>query len=302
MNEKSKELNLYDIETRKVLNIAYWKTIFLHVFKWSGLENVFAPDCTQDEIESVLFENGRGVICQIEKGTDKGLLDVGKLAETSGTYNRHGKPIVWSCMFENGEQIQKLNAANSVLIYNRFDGCNSRAYVKLYTDDLEYCRRSIDINLVWQNMATLVGINNKNILSIKNFVYEREQGILNTYVDTMTADTLKVNNLNVPYIADKLCGLYSFYESFLYRFIGLDFNAVEKQERVNVVESNANAEIDRAHRISMLELRQEAAEKINKIYGCNISVDYNHDIIKNIEASGVLNPSSETENKGSESE
>lgn len=284
VNGKEQDKFMLGIDTCKTF--LYWRDIMLNIFVWDKLE-MFPLLCSQD-IERILFENGAAVVSKYKAPKVAEVLAIGEL---NNAYNQdlYKRPLIYGCTYGNGRQQGGLSPADSVIIYNRYEGKPTLPYLTEYVADAEYCKRSIYINMFWQNLNAVIGTDSKNLLSVKNLINEKEQGIVASYVDTELITAIKIDKIAPEFIADRLIDVYNWYESFILRFIGLDYNSVDKAERVNVVEANANAGVIEANKMSMLAYRKQAADKINKIFGTSVTVEYNHEIIKELAQRGTAN-------------
>ena len=84
---------------------------------------------------------------------------------------------------------------------------------------------------------------------------------------------LEVVDLDVEYKADKFWTMYRNYMNSVYELLGINALTIEKKERLITDEATANDEQQLFNVGAMLKARQEACEKINEMFGLNISVD-----------------------------
>ena len=90
-------------------------------------------------------------------------------------------------------------------------------------------------------------------------------------------NALKSINTEAPYVADKLYTLKTQIWNEALTYLGIaNINSVKKERMItDEVTRNMGGVI--ASRYSRLQARKEACEKINKMFGLNISVEYRED-------------------------
>lgn len=107
------------------------------------------------------------------------------------------------------------------------------------------------------------------------------------FVDRETLDSVGIKLMNFGVSPDASKTLWENYDrlfSQLMEFFGIESNpAANKAERINTMETSANNMRTALYRDNRLHCRQEAAERINKLFGLNISVDYDENIVQRVE-------------------
>ena len=88
---------------------------------------------------------------------------------------------------------------------------------------------------------------------------------------------LKVLKTDAPYVADKVHQLKTEIWNEALTYLGVSNINVQKKERMITDEVTRNMGGTYASRYSRLNARQEAADKINKMFGLNIEVEYRDD-------------------------
>ena len=245
------------------INIAF------NVIKWRNL-----PDGVQSRlIEKYLILKGQCVFYFDKKRGYMSLPPVEQLG-----LNVYEEPAQWRA-FGTGYQSEKLDSTNSVLIY-------ANALRKPTAEIINYyCKILANIDLATLNNVNAVKTpfiftgNEKQLLTMKN-IYEKISGNEPViYKDKNSGDMeFQAVPTEATFIADKLLQLYILYDARIKTLLGIDNLQTQKKERLITDEANANNETINAHRVKSLETRQEAATAINKLYGLNITVDYNAEI------------------------
>lgn len=276
-----RQLDIAMLNTLKQQMRDYWKNIGISILKWGNLDVI--PRCESSDIEDILYQTGVAVLCKYQE-----TLVIGKLA-SNFLPDFYGRPIAWSCILADGQLIGHLNETNSVLIWNRQDRKPTKYFVDPICERLGYIDRSIDINIMWQNLGNIIGCKSDEVLlSLKNVLSDSEKGIVASFVDPELLDGLRGNPVDVPFIADKLLDIYNAYKSRILEIFGVDYNAVDKKERVNTIEANANAELIPANRVTMLDKRREAIKRAKTVFNIELTCNKNPDIFNGGTENGTV--------------
>lgn len=251
----------YDEFTR---NYLYYKNIALNVYKWENLPNGMESRF----IEQALFGNGQafffdhpelGLMCLPCSGT--------------GNINLYGEP---TSVVVNGVGYSKQwSISKGVRILNNDSAIPTHAHVRHYAEKLAEIENIMNQNLRQQRFPYILLGNKRTEFSIKAMLRSVFQGDEAVMVDKdMFIDGkpgLQVINTDTPYLLDKLQVQKENYEKELLTFLGIN-STVEKKERLLVDETNANnAYIEMSLDLG-LKQREEAARKINQMFGTNIKV------------------------------
>ena len=81
------------------------------------------------------------------------------------------------------------------------------------------------------------------------------------------------DNTSVATILQQTVETYQFWLANFYNSIGVNANFNMKRERLNTAEVNINDSALFVNVVNMLNNRQKAVEKINKMFGTNITVE-----------------------------
>ena len=88
---------------------------------------------------------------------------------------------------------------------------------------------------------------------------------------------MRAISTNAPYVADKLYQLKTQIWNEALTYLGISNLNIQKKERMITDEVQRNQGGTIASRYSRLEARREAVDKINRMFGTDISVDYRED-------------------------
>ena len=172
-----------------------------------------------------------------------------------------------------------LTIDDSVIIYNNYLRTNSRLDVEMFAKKLYNIDRAIDTNANAQKTPILLLCDENERLSYLN-LYKEYDGNAPVIKGTKGLDLqgFQVLKTDAPYVADKLYDLKTQIWNEALTYLGITNVSFQKKERM------ISDEVDRmlggtyANRYSRLLAREEACDKINKMFGLNISVSYRDDV------------------------
>ena len=95
--------------------------------------------------------------------------------------------------------------------------------------------------------------------------------------NNLDIDGLKVLKTDAPFVADKIYMLKTQIWNEALTYLGISNLNIQKKERLVSDEVTRNQGGTIASRYSRLQARREAVDKINKMFGLDISVDYRED-------------------------
>lgn len=196
---------------------------------------------------------------------------------SGGKWDIYNVPTDRRAYAANGYQ-RTLNEKNSVIIFNNMLRTPDLLGMRLYATRLSQLDRAIDVNVSAQKTPVVICASEQQRLSMLQ-LYKKYEGnepfIFGN--KNLNLEDVKVLNTEAPYVADKLhrlkCNIYNDCLSSL----GITNAAVNKAERVNSVEISAGMGGTFAVRNSLMNARNQAVEKINKMFGHNITVEWNND-------------------------
>ena len=106
-------------------------------------------------------------------------------------------------------------------------------------------------------------------------------------------NNIQVLNTGSPFVADKLQVLKDNIWSEAMTCLGIPNSAMGKKERLVASEAELSMGGTLASRSSRMDMRKKACDEINRMFGLNISVEYNEDLELDQE-----NDKSDTEDAG----
>ena len=241
----------------------------ISMFEWKNLPKEIDPRF----LELTLFTDGQAVWFKDEE-LDKYLaLQV----IINGRLDVYRVPIDRRAFAVNGYQ-RKLNIDNSVIIYNNYLRTNSYKMCVIYAKKLYNLDRIIDVNANAQKTPVLIKVDEAQRLTALNAYKEWDGNQPVIYGDkSLDPNMLSVLRTDAPYISDKIYQLKTQYWNEALTHLGISNLNIQKKERLvsdEVVRSQGGTI---ASRYSRLQARREAADKINEMFGLNVSVDYRED-------------------------
>lgn len=171
----------------------------------------------------------------------------------------------------------------------------NRTRVPNYDILLWYARRlaevetTVDINVKSARLTRILAASENMRLSVTNMLRQIDQGNPTVFVepDMTESDVLSVLDMGAnPEHIISVQMVKNRIMNDAMTFLGINTSNTDKRERMNSDEVNADEEQVRLNRNIGINARQEAADKINKKWGLNISVDWDDAIFRD---SGVEN-------------
>lgn len=227
-------------------------------------------------------------LCLFERGSAVWFVDpfIGNLClpwVNKGSFNVYGNPITYNAISSYNSYQFPLNNLDSVIIWNNHLKTNSIEQLGHYAEMLALIDRIMEVNINSQKTPVLIKASEAQRLSMLN-LYEQWDG--NTpfiFADKMLdTNDLQALTANSPFVADKLMDLKEKIWNEALTFLGVSNVTFEKKDRMLRDEVNRMLGGTFASRNSRLMSRQFAAEKINKMFGLNISVEFSDGVSENL--------------------
>lgn len=241
----------------------------ISMFEWQNLP----PTVDPRYIELHLFQNGSMVYFNDDV--------VGNLCLDclpNGNFDVYGNPVNRRAYSSYNNYQRDLNENNSIIIWNNYLRTNSITDIKLYSKRLYLLDRIIDVNANAQKTPVLVQGTEKQRLTLLNLYKEFDGNSPFIFGDkNLDLNALKCLNTGAPYVADKIYQLKTQIWNEALTYLGISNINIQKKERLITDEVTRNQGGTIASRYSRLQARREAVDKINAMFGTNISVDYRED-------------------------
>lgn len=268
MSKKSSNINFYK---NNRIYLKWWyklKKISVSRFKWNNL-----PDTIDERfLEMGLFNLGFMCFFQDEiighlalKCTMEGMLDV------------YDIPMLRRAYSHNGYQ-RLLNNTNSVIIFNNYLRTTGIEVIEAYAYELYEANATQIINMKAQKTPILLVGPEGQRLTLKNMYMQFDGNAPVIYgTDALQINDFKVLKTDAPFIVDKLQYVKSEIWNEALTALGIPNVSTTKQSTI------LNDQVERmqggafSSRYSDLEMRRQACEQINRMFGLNISVEFRLD-------------------------
>ena len=241
----------------------------ISMFEWKGLPATVDPRY----LELHLFENG----CMVYFN-DEVIGDLCLDCIVSGRLDVYGVPLIRRAYSSYNNYQKMLKSDNSVVIYNNMLRTNSILDVKMFARRLYNLDRIIDVNSNAQKTPVLVRASEKQRLTMLNLYKEFDGNAPFIFGDkNLDMNDLTVLKTDAPFVADKIYQLKTQIWNEALTYLGISNVNIMKKERLVSDEVIRNQGGTIANRYSRLDSRRQAVEKINKMFGTNIEVNYRED-------------------------
>ena len=239
------------------------------MFEWQNL-----PDTIDERfLEFTLFSDGAAVFFKDEELGDYLALQV----LVNGKLNVYRIPINRRAFAVDGYN-HELTIDNSVIIYNNYMRTNSYRMCAMFAKKLYNLDLIIEVNANAQKTPVLLKPTEQQRLSLLNAYKEWDGNQPVIYGDkALDTDALTVLKTDAPYVCDKLYQLKVQYWNEALTYLGISNLNIQKKERLVADEVVRAQGGTIASRYSRLQARREACEKINKMFGLDIWVDFRQD-------------------------
>lgn len=249
------------------------------VFKWNNLPN----GIDEKWIEKYLFFEGR---CIFFKHPQLGFM-VARTSE-SNILNHYDEPTKLMPVFTNQSMFdirQLENNEECILIRNNDIMFPTYYTIKLFALRLTDLQRTIDVNVNAQKTPLIVKCREKQKLSFKNAINKRDDNEIAIYgdPDIDLPGSVEALRVDAPIVFDKLQHQKHTIWNECMTFLGINNANMDKRERLVDDEVQANDEQIQLSADVMLKARELACERINSLFGTNISVELRNPLKLNIE-------------------
>ena len=250
----------------------------ISMFEWKNLP----PTVDRRYIELELFKNGSVVYFN-----DEIIGDLCLDCIASGRLDVYGEPYIRRAYSRYNQYQKMLKPNNSVIIWNNYLRTNSVLDVEIFSRRLWLIDRIIDVNVNAQKTPVLVQGTEKQRLTLLNLYKEFDGNAPFIFGDkNLDLNALKAISTDAPYISDKLYQLKTQIWNEALTYLGISNINIQKKERLITDEVTRNQGGTVASRYSRLDCRRMAVDKINKMFGTNIEVNYREDF-QSIDADGL---------------
>lgn len=260
------------------------------MFDWQNIPDGFDPRFA----ELTLFSDGQAVFFKDDalgylclQNAMRGDLDVYRVPKSRRAFS------------VNGYQKQ-LTENDSVIIFNNYLHTPSKPDITLFAKRLWDFDRTIDVNVTAQKTPILLQCDETERLTVEN-LYKEYTGNAPVIHGTkgLNPNALKVITTGAPFTAPAIYELRTQIWNEVLTYLGISNINNVKKERMISDEVSRNQGGTVASRYSRLKSRQQACEKINAMFGLNMSCEYSDDF--KIISEGVYEQYYRNEEQGGDS-
>lgn len=276
----------YNIDT---FNKFYFQlaNIALTRFTWKG----FPDSINHRFLETSLYTQGSAVVFEDEV---MGLLGIN--CTLGGPINVYNEPMSYRG-YGAGYTSRDLTPEDSVIIYNNYTRSPTFNVVQTYAQRLADIQRTIDVNVSAQKTPIVIEGTQDTELSLR-VLFKKYMGniplIFGHRGRGLDLSNTKVLDLKPPQAFRELQMLKGQVFAEALTYLGIQANTSAKMERLVSDEMLATMGVVESMREQALKPRRESAEKINKMFGLNVSVEFSVDkydplpAIQEVEENGKL--------------
>lgn len=246
------------------------KELAISMFEWENL-----PDSMDERfLEMTLFEDGQAIVFR-----DDVMGMLGLQVMIGGPLNVYRVPISRRAYAVNGYQNPDLTPENSVIVFNNMLRTNSYRDVMFFARKLYEVDRAIDVNIKGQKTPKVILCDENERLTMLNLFmkYDGNQPFIfgSKNLDLKSIQTMDTSS---PYLSDKLYQLKTQIWNEALTYLGISNVNFNKKERLVSDEVLRNSGSTVSSRYTRLNMREKAADEINRMFGTDIHVKYREDV------------------------
>lgn len=243
----------------------------LSCFKWENLPK----SCDPRYLELSLLERGRAIFFKDDVTGD--ILNL--RFTTAGNFDVYGNPTEFDIYGYNGYTTRR-DYKSAVPMYDN----NLRTMVTTnlvhFANILYDLDQTILVNANAQKTPVLILCSETQLMTLRNLYRKYEENVPYIFGDKKINDAeIKAVRTDAPYMGDRLWNLKMDYWNECLTYLGIANVSVEKKERLitdEVTRTQGGVMLNRQIR---LQQREQAAERINEMFGTDIKVTFNDENI-----------------------
>lgn len=261
----------------------------MSMFQWDNL-----PESVDKRfLERTLYMKGACVFFE-----DKELGFLCLPVAWAGPFDVYTNPKDYYAYSTSGYKSELLNEENSVIIWNNYLRIPSCYTVDFDAKRLANLEQSIDVNCRAQKTPVMIVCSENERLSMLN-LYGQYDGNAPFIFGEKDLNVKGITALNTgaPFVADKLYQMKMQVWNEALTELGISNISYQKKERLVSDEVIRNMGGTIASRYTRLEMRRDAVDKINDMFGLNIEVSFRDDFRQTDDENMIGDDTSADDNK-----
>lgn len=248
-----------------------FKLLAVNMFKYEGLDDL---NIEERHIENLLFDLGDNIWFT---DPDYGLMCLKGMGKGCNVYDEPTSYIVSGFNYS-----KEIPADQCVRMENNKLRMPTADVVKYFVNQLYEVVRTRDTNVKTLKLPFMMWTNDTKVLTAKELINQINNNAYVVVADPriIEKDSLQVIQTGAKPFTNELTDLYHDILNEALTYLGINNANTDKRERLNGDEVNANNQLIECCAQMFLESRQRAVEKINKMFGTNISVELRKPIIE----------------------
>ena len=286
---KSDRLNMAENVSSYTKYRDHLKMLAMSMFDWQGM-----PDTVDRRfLEKTLYEKGAAVFF---KDPELGYLCLP--VAWAGPFDVYTNPKDYYAYSSSSYKSKILNSENSVIIWNNYLRKPSCFTVQFDAKRLADLEQAIDVNCKAQKTPVMILCSENERLTMLN-LYGQYDGNAPFIFGEKDLNMKGVQALSTgaPFVADKLYQMKMQVWNEALTELGISNISYQKKERLVSDEVIRNMGGTIASRYTRLEMRRDAAEKINKMFGLDIEVSYRDDFRQTDDENMIGDDTTNNDNK-----
>ena len=239
-----------------------FRLLAMNAFIWEGL-----PEGIEERfIERELFDHGIAIFFR-----DPEMSYMCLEAQPSYQLNVYGDPLHYIAYGFNYNKVYSVD--DCVIVENNKNRLPTKPWVHFYAQKLTEAERTMDVNVKACKTPIVFACDDKDVLTFKRMYQQVDGNVPAIFADKMlNTEAIKAFDTKAEFLGNELMNYKKSVENELLTFLGYNNIPNEKRERLITDEANSNNQLIKSFFELQLEARERACEKINTMYGLNVSV------------------------------